>query len=129
MRAAPDGIFRWAMLANNDRRLVAVLGQTWRRREKTVFAPPIDNEVGGLVGKRTVEELVASINAGDYRLAGPRIFEFPQFLNDKLSQRAVLGRFHDATGFYPFQVNPDVRRRGEHFAAKRFGTSPIDIYK
>src|SRR5262249_20989791 len=69
MRAAPDGIFRWTMLANDDRRLVAILGQTWRRREEAVFAPPIDKDVGGFVGKRTVEELVPAINAGDYRLA------------------------------------------------------------
>src|SRR5215471_19546059 len=66
MRAAPDRIFGWAMLTNNDGRHVPILSQTWRRREEAIFAPPIENEVGGFVGKRTVEKLVASINAGDY---------------------------------------------------------------
>src|SRR2546428_12010175 len=90
MRAAPDGIFRWTMLTNDDGRLVAILGQTWRRREEAVFAPPIDNKVGGFVGKRAMEELVASINAGDYRLSRARVLELPQFFNDKVNQRAVI---------------------------------------
>src|SRR5712691_12433282 len=96
MRAAPDGVFRWTMLANDDGRLVAILGETWRRREEAVFAPPVDNEVGAFPGKRAMEDLVASINAGDYRFAGARIFELPQFLNEKVSQRAILGSFHNA---------------------------------
>src|SRR5712691_2386126 len=102
MRAAPDGVFRWTMLANDDGRLVRILGETWRCREEAVFAPPVEDEVGAFVGKRAMEDLVASINAGDYRFAGARIFELTQFLNDKVSQRAILRRFHDAAGFYPF---------------------------
>src|SRR2546428_8087326 len=115
MRAAPDGIFRWTMLTNDDGRLVAILGETWRRREEAVFAPPIDNKVGGFVGKRAMEELVASINAGDYRLAGARILELPQFLNDKVSQRAVLRWFYNAGGVYSFLLYSDFLWRGGDF--------------
>src|SRR5260370_37265267 len=106
MCAAPYGIFRWTMLANDYGRLVAILGQTWRRREEAVFAPPIDNEVGGFVGKRAMEERVASINAGDYLLAGARVLKLPQVLNDKVSQRAVLRWFHNAGMFYTLFSHP-----------------------
>src|SRR5947208_14735145 len=108
MRAAPDRIFRWTMLLNDHRWLVAILGQTWRRREEAVLAPPVENEVSGLVGKRTLEELVASINAGNYRFTGPWIFKLQQFRHDKVSERAVLRWFHNATGLYSFPDNPDV---------------------
>src|SRR5260370_20627304 len=100
MCAAPYGIFRWTMLANDYGRLVAILGQTWRRREEAVFAPPIDNEVGGFVGKRAMEELVASINAADYRLARARILKLPQLLNHKVSQPALLPCVPKVCGTY-----------------------------
>src|SRR5712691_3462589 len=102
MRAAPDGVFRWTMLANDDGRLVPILGETWRCREEAVFAPPVEDEVGAFAGKRAMEDLIAPIHAGDYRLASARIFELTQFLNDKVSQCFILRWFHDAAGFYAF---------------------------
>src|SRR6266849_4386757 len=96
---APLGGVRRTMLANDDGRLVRILGETWRCREEAIFAPPVEDEVGASVGKRTMEDLLAPIHAGDYRLASARIFELTQFLNDKVSQRAILRRFHDAAGF------------------------------
>ena len=63
------------MVANHHGRLVLVLCKTWLRGEEAVFAPPVEDEVSALVGKRAMEDLVASINAGDYRLAGARIFQ------------------------------------------------------
>src|SRR5207248_594589 len=62
----------------------------------------IEDEVGAFAGKWAMEILLASVNARDDRLAGTRIFQLPQFLNDKVSQRVILRWFHNASGFYPF---------------------------
>ena len=90
------------MLANDDGRFVPVLVKARLGREQAVFAPPVEHEVGTFAGKWAMEDLVAPIHAGDYRLASARIFELTQFLNDKVSQCFILRWFHDSGGFYPF---------------------------
>ena len=90
------------MVTNHDGRFGPVFPKTWLRRKEAVFAPPIENEVGAFVGKRAMENLVASVNAGDDRLAGTRIFQLPQLLSDKVSQCVILRWFHNASGFHPF---------------------------
>src|SRR5439155_23370803 len=65
---APFAIFGWTMLANHHGRLLLILSKTWLRRKEAVFAPPVEDEIGGFVGKRAMEDLVTSINARDYRV-------------------------------------------------------------
>src|SRR5438067_4014792 len=99
VRPAPFAVLRRLMLTNYDRRLVLVLFKAWQGGKQAIFAPPIEDDVGGFSGKRAMENLIALINAGNYGLSGARIFQFAQFLDDEIGQRSNLCRFHNALAF------------------------------
>src|SRR5438046_10569360 len=105
------------MLANDNWWLVPILLKTWQCRKEAIFAPPVEDEVGSFLGKRTMEDFVASINASDYCLTGARIFQVSQFLNDKVHQGAILLWFHNHSALRAFYIYPDAGCRREHLAA------------
>src|SRR5437870_3311994 len=102
VRAAPFAFFRWTMLTNHNGRFRPISSKTRSRRKEAVFAPPVEDEVGAFTGKWAMKNFVASVNAGDNRIAGARIFQLPQFPNDKVGQRAILLWLHNASAFDPF---------------------------
>jgi len=92
------------VLANDKSRLVGIFGKARLGGEETVFAPPIEDQIGSLVGEWTMQNFVAAVNAVDNRLAVTRILQFGQLRDDVIDQRVIVCQFDDALRLMPLRL-------------------------